>query len=351
MPDNLYRRGDTYYARFFVAGQLQRVSLRTSDLREAKARLKGIRTKAERHAYGIQNAKTWNEAVAAYAAGVLDAGGVKDSTAKRYRVSLRQIHDAFQGKPLPTITPEEISAYIDARQKAGTSNATIRRDLTTISRVLAYAKAKGMVATNAADDYDRRLLREIRPGIHIPAEEAVKAAQAAAEAAGAPQLAQMIRFLRTTGMRAGEALRARWEHLHGDDLLIPETKNGRVRTIDVAAADLPPRKKTGRLFPDLPEDSGALASRWQWIRREMPKAQHFRIHDLRHAYAVDEMRRGRDIYDLSHHLGHSSVKVTEIYLGYVAGGRAKSRRQVTQNLTQRPSEGGTKTAKDREISD
>lgn len=31
-----------------------------------------------------------------------------------------------------------------------------------------------------------------------------------------------------------------------------------------------------------------------------------------HAYAIREVRAGRDIYDLSHHLGHSSVKVTEM---------------------------------------
>lgn len=35
--------------------------------------------------------------------------------------------------------------------------------------------------------------------------------------------------------------------------------------------------------------------------------------------SIAEIRAGRDIYDLSHHLGHSSVNVTEIYLGYVPG--------------------------------
>jgi integrase len=61
------------------------------------------------------------------------------------------------------------------------------------------------------------------------------------------------------------------------------------------------------------------------LRRVRP-AKRFRLHDLRHAYAIAQIRAGRDIYDLSHHLGHSSVKVTEIYLGYASGGRAKNRR-------------------------
>ena len=44
----------------------------------------------------------------------------------------------------------------------------------------------------------------------------------------------------------------------------------------------------------------------------------FRFHDLRHRHAVDWLRSGRSIYDLQHRLGHSSIKVTEIYLQYLS---------------------------------
>ncbi len=40
----------------------------------------------------------------------------------------------------------------------------------------------------------------------------------------------------------------------------------------------------------------------------------FRIHDLRHAFAIRWLKAGGDIYRLSRHLGHTSVKTTEIYL-------------------------------------
>nr|WP_246024414.1 site-specific integrase [Azospirillum ramasamyi] len=43
----------------------------------------------------------------------------------------------------------------------------------------------------------------------------------------------------------------------------------------------------------------------------------FRCHDLRHSFAVRALQNGLDICALSKHLGHSSVKTTEIYLGYV----------------------------------
>lgn len=324
MPKNLFRRGDTFYARFFVRGELQRISLRTGDAREARARLKAIKVKADRQAFGVEDAATWDDAVIAYCGGVLDAGGVKDGTAKRYRVSLRQLDQHFRAKPLPLLTVAEVAAYVAVRQGEGATNATIRRDLTTMSRVLAFARSKGLTETNAAEAYDRSMLRERQAAIHAPADADVEAAAEALEAAGEPEIAALFRFLRANGMRAGEALRARWEHLAGAALTIPETKTGRVRTI--AVARLPAKvRKNGRLFPGLPLDSGSLAGRWQWARRNLPDGQRFRIHDLRHAYAIAEIRRGRDIYDLSHHLGHSSVKVTERYLGYAVGGRSQAR--------------------------
>ncbi|WP_145702233.1 tyrosine-type recombinase/integrase [Azospirillum baldaniorum] len=43
----------------------------------------------------------------------------------------------------------------------------------------------------------------------------------------------------------------------------------------------------------------------------------FRCHDLRHGFAIRSLQNGWDIYALPKHLRHSSVRTTEIYLGYV----------------------------------
>lgn len=45
----------------------------------------------------------------------------------------------------------------------------------------------------------------------------------------------------------------------------------------------------------------------------------FRFHDLRHLFAVEALRGGMGVYALSHHMGHSSVGVTEIYLTFLSG--------------------------------
>ena len=84
----------------------------------------------------------------------------------------------------------------------------------------------------------------------------------------------------------------------------------------------------------MPDDTGTLAGKWAWARRKLT-LPHFRLHDLRHAYAIAEIRTGRDIYDLSRHMGHSSVKVTEGYLAYRSTGPSTGspmRKQAQKNV-------------------
>lgn len=50
-----------------------------------------------------------------------------------------------------------------------------------------------------------------------------------------------------------------------------------------------------------------------------------RWHDLRHTYAIRALQSGSAIYDVSHHLGHASVKTTEIYFARAAPPRSRSR--------------------------
>ncbi len=287
MPDNLCRRGSTWYGHFFVRGELQRVSLHTSNLREARTRLKAVQAKAERQIFGLAEAPRWDDAVVTYSAEVLDAGAVKAAAAKRYRVSLRQLDPYFRGKPLPAIVVAVIAEYVELRQKDGATNATIRRDLTTMSRVLAFARFKGLVESNAAEAFDRSMIWERRAPIRAPDDATIAAAIEACKR-DRHELAHLIRFLRATGMRAGEALRAKWRDMNGRNLTIHETKSGRVRTIEVPRNVIPPRRRADRLFPSLPIDTGALASMWQWAQRDLPATAHFRLHDLRHAYAIAE---------------------------------------------------------------
>jgi integrase/recombinase XerD len=45
----------------------------------------------------------------------------------------------------------------------------------------------------------------------------------------------------------------------------------------------------------------------------------FRVHDLRHRFAIRWLKSGGNIYDVSKHLGHANLNTTQnVYFGYLS---------------------------------
>lgn len=155
---------------------------------------------------------------------------------------------------------------------------------------------------------------------------------------------KLQRRVRETGMRLNEALSLEVSDIRPDRSSatlrrgVKRNKNGlRVRTIDLtdgARAVLTViNAKAGRVFSNLHESSAVVGTRYgQWCRqrqgredraakvegREPSTLCRFRLHDLRHAFAVASMVR--DVacsYRLQLHLGHSTITTTERYSGHV----------------------------------
>jgi integrase len=152
-------------------------------------------------------------------------------------------------------------------------------------------------------------------------------------------------WLRETGMRLGEILNLRVSDIHpcGTKATLRQgVKRNRgadggpmTRTINLGRATtlLPEVSAKGRLFAGLPTDSAVVSTRYgQWRRqrqgrenrtaaaagREPSALQTYRLHDLRHAFAVASLVDDPDsIYRLSEHLGHTLVSTTEIYTGHL----------------------------------
>jgi integrase/recombinase XerD len=53
-------------------------------------------------------------------------------------------------------------------------------------------------------------------------------------------------------------------------------------------------------------------------RKSKQPFRRFRVDDLRHGFAIEALRASMNIYSLLRHLGHSSVRTTEIYLAYLS---------------------------------
>ena len=255
---------------------------------------------------------------------------VKPAVMDRYISSIRQISPHFQDLRVDQITKKAIAIMISARTQAGVSNATIRRDLTALSRLLSACVAWGWLDENHARSFDRSIIREQRPPIDPPHRDDVIRVIAAAP----PGMAAILQLLDQTGMRENEAVT-----LAGGDvnwtsrqILLLKTKTNRPRTIKWqtpggdAGTVLADRTTTGLLFKSEQGDQYKnFSSNFARVIAAVIKAEQaagrpfrrFRVHDLRHGFAVRWLNAGGGIYTLSEHLGHTSVKTTEIYLGHL----------------------------------
>lgn len=116
------------------------------------------------------------------------------------------------------------------------------------------------------------------------------------------------------------------------EITLLRTKSNRPRTIKLTTpggdaagtiAGTPHHLKSPYIFWHGPEGGRyeEFSSGFGALARRLGKK--IRAHDLRHKFAITWLRNGGDIYALSRHLGHSSVKTTEIYLGFVSGDGTK----------------------------
>jgi integrase/recombinase XerD len=322
MPSNLYRRGRTWWGRVQVAGRDVRRSLRTRDRAEAARRLKAWLEEVSRRRWGEER-HSWKEAVVKWAAEVKP--GLKESTGKRYQVSLRQVSPILEPLHLDEIDLKTIGRIAG---RSGPSNATRRRDLTAVSSVLRSCVGWGWLERNPALEYDRSLIRERRDPIALPdvdeVEQLIKRAHTVAKLDGGT-LGYLVAFLRQSGMRLEEAAQLTRPRIDftRSAATVARSKRDRAREVPLSEAAVetlravPAHMSAQTIFWHGAEGEPYrnLSSRLAALRRKIGIA--WTTHDLRHLYAVEYLRAGGSIYDLQQILGHSSIKTTEIYLAFL----------------------------------
>lgn len=345
-PANTYWRGDTLFGRIIVAGREIRWSLRTDDPKVAGQRVKARQQREIAAAHYGEDRLTWGDAVLAWGEHI--QASVKPSTAKRYATSIKQIDERLKGLFLDEIDKALISEIIRRRRATGATNATIRRDLTALSSVLGFAEEEGWREDNPALLRLRRL-KERRDPIVLP--ELADIERVIARAPG--NFAHLIRVALLTGCRQEELVsleRRQIDHARRQ-LALHRTKGGRPRVLDLspeayeALRAVPISLGTRHVFWRGDAQQGPylnVSSRFRVFvlaaqktaREQGAEFRPFRFHDLRHRFAVDYLKNRRGaLYDLQMHLGHSSVRVTEIYLAYLTPEEARAAKHGTaQNL-------------------
>lgn len=351
-PDkNLVCRNGTYYVRAKIKSKIIHRSLRTDDVTVAREERDKILKEAADWAWRGNRVVMWEDAVSEW----FDHEGrdLPYNTGKRYTMSLRQAKPFFAEFNISAINGKTIGDFAKMRKKQGASNATIRRDLTAISRVLDYSIMENWREDNPTLSR-RRLIKERRDPITLPLPEDIEEIIAATS----PEFAAVIRAAWLTGCRQNEIITARWrdyDATRGTLRIVGKGNKQRVISLYPVAG----KDATG-FFASLPRKFGAdliftnslgkafaqASSDFTHLRRTvMARAEkegrrfdRFRFHDLRHLFAVEALRDGMNIYDLQQHMGHSSVKVTEVYLAHLTheekarakGGSAAYNQCVTQ---------------------
>jgi len=333
--ENLYRRAGIWWMRLTVKGREIRESLRTRDRALARKARDRRREELTAEAWHGERVITWADAVDAWSEHA--DGQMAPATAKRYAVSLLQCHPWLAEMTIGRIDGKTITALISGRLKAGASPATVRRDLTAISQVLDYAEARDWREGNPARS-KRVMLKERRDPIVLPRHEAIETMIAAAS----PQLGALIRAAWLTGCRQDELARMTWRDYAAAAKTMSVVGKGNKRRVirlsDAAAAHFSAQPRH-MVSPLIFHVDGAqyrqIASDFCHVRRRALKAdpalQRFRFHDLRHLFAVEALAGGMDIYTLSKHLGHTSVKTTEIYLDFLTPDQAEAAKRAGTN--------------------
>src|SRR6266516_577029 len=348
-----YWREGILWGRVKINGRDIRWSLHTDNPAIARQRRQAGKARAVADAFHGDAQRTFLEAMDGWAAWIKRR--VRPKAVQRYACSLDQLREWIENKKLSEITGRLIADIIRDRGFQGASNATVKRDLVALSSVMNFAMDQGWIESNPVLPRMKRV-KERRDPIVLPVRAHIDLVIERAPG----MIQQVIQVATATGAREEELLTARRSHINHDrKQMTLYGKGGKTRVIDLEpfggydlVRSLPAHVKTPLLFWHSDgEDYKNLASQFSaivkrtaaWAMEHGVEFRPFRFHDLRHFHAVEWLKsERRSIYDLQKRLGHSSIKVTEMYCQYLTPEEeriAKDGAQVAQKAAQRRRDG------------
>ena len=243
----------------------------------------------------------------------------KKKSVRSEKQRLNALKSHFGAFSLASVRSSHISAYRDAKIKAGLAGATVVKDLNSLSHLFEVAikdwglplianPAKLVRRPQVARGRDRRLL---------PGEEAKLVA--ACGKSRATMLLPAVRFAIETAMRMGEILSLEWRNVDVAQRVatLPDTKTGDARKVPLSTAalaaisPLPRHFKDGRVFWTW-KRTDSLENAW---RRAVKAAgiTDFRFHDLRHEAVSRLVELGLNVMEVSAISGHKTLQMLRRY--------------------------------------
>ena len=238
----------------------------------------------------------------------------------------RHLLPAFGQRPMDKIGRTVILDWFDRYSKRHPGGAN--RVMDVLSAILNEAVRRGSIPHNPAKRISRNPKRKMTR--FLSDEERMRLLDALDQVGDFHKdHADVIRLLLFTGCRRGEILHLRWDEVQGDRLNLADSKVGpRTVWLGSAAKELIESRRAAaeevRSLGDRPSpfvfphrrkpgvSRGGLDHFWRGFRKKVGLMD-FRLHDLRHSFATEAVRRGAPLPEVSKLLGHSSVAMTMRY--------------------------------------
>lgn len=217
---------------------------------------------------------------------------------------------------LSKLTKAVVSDYVNMRQKAGLSGATINRDIASLRKCLSLAVERGELEFNQLLGFHH--LREApgrQPSLSKD-DEAILLEFAPA------WLSWMIQLALKTGCRQGELLALTWRDIDFDNgvIIVGNSKSGESRRLPIPSSMCSEleKRKSGSGKPVIPGPttepltSTTVSSAWGRTRKkaDMP---HLRFHDLRHVAASRLIAQGASFPEVAAWLGQKTLAMAKRY--------------------------------------
>jgi integrase len=230
----------------------------------------------------------------------------------------------FKAKRLAEISPMDVERFKKVRHETPTrheearSPATVNRELTILSRVMALAVEAGHISENPC----RRVRRFKEDNARVRFLDEDEESRLMKQIGGRELLRSVVIFALNTGLRRGEIFGLRWSEVDWSRNFIHviNTKTGKSRIIPLndATRDVlrQQQKKSQSEFVFVSPRTGA---RLRNLRNgfgkacEDAKVFNFHFHDLRHTFASRLADAGVDAFTIAELMGHSTLEMTKRY--------------------------------------
>jgi integrase len=288
----LWKRGNVWWSIYYVDGIRRQESTETSNKRLAGDIERKLRDEAAARKFGLVDTRvddkmTFGDLVARFLAGA----EVKPHHTDR----LGHLLPYFADTPLLRLNKGMAADYrIKRHQEKTVSDATINRDLSVLRHILYWAVDQSILPSNPLTRLRLARERRVRRPVMSVEEEFKLLAVAPIH------LKRIIIAALDTGMRRGEILQQRWEHV---DMPRKVLSVSRSKTPEGEAREIPLTQRLYELLDESQRKVGlvftykdqpityTIKTSWGGALKNAG-LRHFRFHDLRHTHNTRLMEAG-----------------------------------------------------------